>query len=269
MEIAEDNSLDEDFIIRPKSEKIKDQILDEDFQKAKTAKVTIKKKIKEKDLRKKPFFLLGIVLIIIGLTCFITVNFGPWMYIKYEPAVNENVTIEKIYFKDFQLYDLKDDKINNFFEENSSKYLGISTDDFSPYSEISIYVSYAFLVIGTIFTLIQILSKIWDFEYKKSLLLHSFFGAISAVICIYFISISIKFFASFVLYTLNYNLVSISLEKPVIVFVVPLILLFLFSGCLKACFVVLKSDYSELENIFDSTRSKKSLFDFRYSGDKN
>lgn len=270
MDINEDDGLDDDFFMsRPKSEKIKEQVLDEDFKKAKTGKFTIEKKLKEKNLRKKPFLLLGIVLIIIGACCFVTVNYGPWLYVKYDATGNENVTIEKMYYKGFQVYDLEDEEIKNFFESDSIEYLGISSDDFAPYFNMSIYVSYALLILGIVFTLIQIISKIRDFEYKRSLIIHSFFATTAAIICTYFIFISIKFFASFVLSILNYDIISNILEKPVIVFIAPLILLFVFSGGLKACFIVLKSDYNELEDIFNSKRPKKSFFDFRYQGGKN
>ena len=266
MESNEDDGLDGDFFMdRPETERIREQILDEGFEKAKAGKFTIEKN-NEKKLRKKPFFLLGIVLIIIGASCFVTVNYGPWLYIKYEPIGNENVTIEKTYYKDFQAYGFEDEEINNFFEGNGSKYLGIAPDDFSPYLNMSNYAAYVLLIIGIIFTIIQILSRVWNFGYRKSLIIHSIFAAITAIIFTYLMFVSIKFFAAFILYLLNYNPISLSLGEPFIAFIAPVLLLFVFLAGLKACFVVLKSDYNEVESIFDSKRLKKSLFDFRFSG---
>lgn len=267
MQFDRDGKTDDDFLVdKRKIERTKAKVLDEDFNKAKSGRFSREKKTKEKNLRKKPFLLLGIALIIIGASCFVTVNYGPWAYVKYEPVGTENVTIEKVYYKDFQTYDGEDTAISNFFISDSGEYLGITSDDISPYYKMSIYISYALIIIGIIFTIIQIISRMLDFEYKISLIIHSFFAATAAVLCIYAIFLSVKFFSAFLLYMLNFKAISTILGKPIIVFIAPLIVLFIFSGALKVCFVVLKTDYSELENIFRSKRPKKTFFDFRHGG---
>jgi len=267
MQFGKDDKTDNDFLVdKRKLERTKEYVLDEDFNKAKTGRFNQEKKTKDKHLRKKPFLLLGIALIIIGASCFVTANYGPWTYVKYEPIGMENVTIEKVYYKDFQTYDGEDTTISNFFLSESGEYIGITSDDISPYYKMSIYISYALILIGAIFTVIQIISRIFDFEYKISLIIHSFFAAVSAVICVYAIFLSVKFFSAFILYLLNFKAISTILGKPIIAFIAPLILLFIFSGALKICFVVLKTDYNELEDIFNSKRPKKTFFDFRHRG---
>lgn len=269
MQFGKDDKTDDDFRVdKRRIERTKAQVLDEDFNKAKTGRFSREKKTKEKNLRKKPFLLLGIALIIIGASCFVTVNYGPWAYVKYEPIGTENVTIEKVYYKDFQTYDGEDTTISNFFLSESGEYLGITSDDISPYYKMSTYISYAFILMGIIFTAIQIISRMLDFEYKISLIIHSFFAAVAAVVCIYTIFLSVKFFSAFILYILNFKAISNILGKPIIVFIAPLIILFIFSGALKVCFVILKTDYNELEDIFDSKRPKKTFFDFRHRGGK-
>ena len=86
MDTNQDESLDKDFFMsNRKSDKIKEKVLDEDYKKARTGKTVKAKRIKEKHLKKKPFLLFGIALIIIGACCFVTVNYGPWLYVKYDP----------------------------------------------------------------------------------------------------------------------------------------------------------------------------------------
>ena len=265
MEINQSDDSDDDFFInKEKEEKIKEQILDENFKKTQKKE----KKTKEKTSRKKPFFLLGIVLIIIGASCFVMVEYGPLLYVGYEPVQGQNTTIEKIYYKDFQQYISDDEGIHNFFELNSSEYLGVSPDDFTPYLKIGIYTSYGLILIGAIFTILQIIFRIVEFSYKKSRILHSFFASIAAVIFVYFIFVSTKFFAAYFLYLLNYEIITNVLGNAVIVFIAPTILIFIFAVGLKICFVILKTDYNELESIFESKKPKKSLIDFRYSGGK-
>lgn len=265
MNTNQKDNLDDDFFINDKKkEKIKEQNLDEKFKKTQKKD----KKTKEKTSRKKPFLLLGIVLIIIGASCFVMVEYGPLLYVKYEPVQSQNITIEKIYYKDFQQYISEDEEIHNFFELNSSKYLGVSPDDFTPYLKTGIYTSYGLILMGVIFTILQIIFGIIDFDYKKSLILHSFFASAAAIICVYLIFISTKFFAAYILYILNYGIITNVLGNAVIVFITPVILLFIFAAGLKICFVILKADYNEFESIFDTKKPKKSLINFRYSGGK-
>ncbi len=267
MQPNSESRLDNDFFIDERnSEKIKQEILEEDFKKAKRKEGKKEVDKKEKKVRKKPFLLLGIALMIIGATCFVMVNQGPWLYVKYEDIENNNTTIEKIYYKDFQLIDTEDEEINNFFEIQSQEYLGVSSDDFTPYLKISNYVSYAFILLGAVFTVLEIVFKIRDVDYKKSLILHSFFATTAAVICIYFILISLKFLAYFILYLLNYEIIANFLAKPLILFIVPMLLVFVFATALKICFVALKTDYKEIETILDSKKPNKSIINFRYHG---
>jgi hypothetical protein len=252
-------------IIDQRNERIKQQFLEEDFKKA-NDKVQKKEKTKEKKfIRKKPFFLLGVFLIIIGASCYTVVNQGPWLYVNYEPMELENVTVEKLYYyKDLQMRDIEDLRIRTFLESESKEYLGISSTDFSTYFNMTKILSYTLILLGIAFIILNIAFKIFDFEYKKLLVLHSFFAATFVIICIYIIFGSAKFLAAFILYFLNYDGIVEILGGSMVICIMPLILIVVFSLALSICFIILKADYKELETIFDSKKSKESPLNARY-----
>ena len=269
MENNQEDNLDDDYFkdkqynFKKKQQILKNQIDKKDMKIKKQEKTK-----KEKNERKSRFLLLGIVLIIIGSACFVTINELPLLYVKYEQKLeSENLTIERLYYQDIQISDEYDQKIKTFFDSDSGQYLGVSTDDFSPYIKICKYLSYMLVGIGIVFTLTQIAFKFVVIENKKALLLHSLFAASGAVLCVYLIFISVKFFAAFILYLLNYKIIAENLTNPVITFVTPIIIIFIVSIGLKICFVILKIDYNELEKTLESKKPKKSMLDFRYKGD--
>jgi hypothetical protein len=259
MDPFEDEEFEEDFQITKKEQKIKQEILDENFKKASTTINNTKKENIKKPI-KKPFFKLGFCLILISIFCLILLNLVPWAYIKYDNKISESKNNEFFYNNNGEIETSSNDtNFTNFFKsEGSYESIGISSYDLTKTSKVQSYIFYAFIAIGIVFTIFQIIFRKRDFSIKKYRLFHAFFALITAILSIYFIFISVKFMGANILIGYNIQNVLGNLEKLVVVFITPVVLIFIVSGILKIAIAVLKINFNEFEKILDEKTTKNS-----------
>lgn len=264
MDSFQDEEFEEDFQIK-KEQRIKQEFLEENFKKASTAIDKIKKENIKKPA-KKPFFKLGLCLILISIFCLIFLNLMPWAYIKYDNNVPELKTHEFFYYNTGKIDTISNDTtFTNFFKSGESYgYIGLSSNDITKTSEVQSCIFYAFIVIGIVFTIFEILFRKRDFSLKRYRLVHTFFALITAILSVYFIFISIKFIGANILIGYNIQFAFINIEKLAIVFIAPVILTFIVSGILKLSITVLKINFNEFEKIIDEKITNNSSRIIKY-----
>lgn len=171
MSHVDEEAIDENFFpditdIKKIRKRVKDDVLDEMFEKAETSK-RIRRKPEDKVI-KKHFHQLGIVFICIAIIALISINYMPWMFIKFDTV---NGGIQELYYVNFKN---KNDhyytEIDNIFESpctncsnNSKNYIGIIKNDFSSIPKITSYAFITLALLGIFFTIIEI------FRMKKKI----------------------------------------------------------------------------------------------------
>jgi len=267
MDLTEDIDFEEDTnIIDKKKEEMKKEFLDENLKKANVSFKKVNKNNK-KIFKRKPFLKSGILLIAIAIICLIISSYSPWMYIRYN---SENGSVEDVYYR---YYDNKnnsnDEYVNNFFKtSNSSKLIGISSDDFTNVPQSSFYIFIIMIVLGALFTIFEIINKFKKFSRQIRTIIHTFFSLGTAIICIYYIFIIVKFLGANIMLSHNLNIIKPSLDILNIVFINPIILMFIVAGILKLSFTMLKINFKEFENIYKSNQPEKTMKNYRYKGEK-
>jgi hypothetical protein len=267
MQPGDQEEFDEDFGLDFKSNiSIKEDILDENFKKAQLKKKGFKNQEKEKK-RKKPFLKSGIALIVIAIICIALINYLPWLYIKYEP---EGEHIEESYYRDFVNYNNSyPQNITGLFEpENGSSYIGLSLDDFSNIPKTASYLFISLLVLGILFTIIVLLDRLRNYSLEFVVTMHSIFSTIAIIICIYLIFILVKFLGAHFLLYHNQPLIITTLPNVILLFPVPILLIFLASGIMKTAASIMKMNYRELKRVMKPESQKKSLYTYKIRGDK-
>ena len=111
-DLLDDNS----FFKKVPKEKLKEDVLDKNFQKAQK-KTHFKDEIKTPK-KKKPLLKTGFILIIFGVILLLIVktNIVPWMYISYDNS-EENDTFDNFYFVNFVSQKIdKNNTVEDFFD---------------------------------------------------------------------------------------------------------------------------------------------------------
>jgi hypothetical protein len=266
MDSFENDEFEEDFFIKKQDkQKVKEEILDENFKKASISvnKTKTEEKLKPK---KKPFLKLGLFLIVIGIICLLIMNVVPWAYAKYDNKTSGFKDNEIFYYTDSTIDNLGNDtNFSSFFESTDSyKYLSVRSDDLTSFTRVQTYILIAIIVIGVIFTIFSILLKRSDFPLEKYKLFHCIFAFITAILCIYFIFITIKFMGANMLVFYNANFVSSNIENLSLIFIAPIVLLFIVSGILKMTTTILKINFNDFEKILDEKTTNKYLTSLKY-----
>jgi hypothetical protein len=249
-----------------KDEIIKNKTLDEKFKKAFDLKTKRKtKKTTKKNLLKKPFYKLGIYLIIVGLICLLVINLLPWIYVKYDNNIAITTDHEFFYFQNFKIEtNSNDTTFSSFFQTmNSSKYLGISSTDLVTTSQIQTYILYIFILLGFIYTSIIVLTIKSNLEMNYYILIHSIFIILISILCIYFIFCSIRFIGANILVLFNNQYISPNIENLNFIIIAPFISILIISVVLKISFTLLKIDFSEFEKIINNRTQKKTISHFK------
>ena len=260
--ISSEDEFQEDFIEpNPEKQRIKQKELEENFKKAIESKNKPKQEIKKKP-KKKPFLKLGICLIIVSLICLYFVSGVPWIYAKYDPGN------EFFYYKDFRIDNTTNDtSFTDFLQsKDSSKYIGVSSNDLTTIPNIQINILYITAALGIAFTIFVILIRRIDFSIKKLRIIHSFFALITSFICIYFIFITVKLLGSNILLYYNQSSIVPNLQNLTVLVLSPIFLIMVMSGVLKIAIAILKINFNEFEKEIDEKVSKKSLSNFKTGG---
>jgi hypothetical protein len=279
----DDDELKEDFLLNvQKKDSIKEEILDENFKRAEKKQI-FEKSRKPSSIR-KPFLKLGIVLIVLSIFCLIFINILPWMYIKVEVDNRGN---EQFFYRDFVNKDPEygiinesgngtdfEEVIDSIFlsdckncSENSNHFIGLSKGDFSTLAR---YCSYAFIlliVIGLAFTVYETIEKLLKFSSHSVSIVHSTFATITIIICTYILYILIPFLSANILQLLNAPfLKALDISYLLIVFISPLIIIALILLMIRIGFAILKMNFNDLQEKFESDYIKKNFKPLRYKG---
>jgi len=207
----------------------------------------------------RPFRKAGILLIIIALVCLLLINSLPWAYFKYEPQNNEEF-VEELYYKDDINVNLP--QVSFLNSENGSYYIGINSGDFIYAYDMTFYCFISFIIIGAILTIFEILTKGKKKLHEISILINSFAILITALLCIFLISIYIKFLGAHLLLYYNSSSISNYFSNISIIFPGAFIIVIIVSGILKIVFTTIKMYFKELRTITDSNLPRKSIYNF-------
>ncbi|MCJ7570856.1 MAG: hypothetical protein MUO82_03130 [Candidatus Thermoplasmatota archaeon] len=260
MGLLENENFEEDLLIKKQDKKIlKEKILDENYKKAsmRINKIKTEEKLKSK---KKPFFKLGLILIIFGLICLLIINFIPWAYAIYDNKTSNLENNEIFYYSDKIDNFSNDTNFSSFFESKDSyKYLGVNSYTLKLTSSAQSFIIYEIIALGCFFTIIGIFIKGIDFSIEKYKLFHCFFALITTILGIYLIFITIKFMGANILVFYNANFISDNIQNLAFIFISPIALLFITSGLIYMTFTVLKINFNDFEKIFEEKKKNKSL----------
>ena len=256
-----DNSPEEN----PRERRIKQILLEENFKEAERKKHNIKIDMPSK---KRPFYYLGVFLITAAVICLILTEQIPWFYIKCNMVNNQNITLEGFYYKNFVNRNGEECiQINSLFEPvNGSYLLGLSTDDFAITSIISYYSFMILIFLGLCFTIFVILQRVFRYSSETMIVIQAFFSAAAAVVCVFLITIFIRFAAAHILFYHNADTISNIVRNASISFPVPVILIMLLSFVLKICFTIIKLSYKELEKKIEDDQIKESKSIYSING---
>jgi len=255
-----ENEKFKEVLVNNKQDKqlLKEEILDENHKKVSILidKMETKEKLKP---TKKPFFKLGLVLIIVGIICLLIMNFVPWAIVTYDNKTS-NIKNNEIYYYTDKIDNFSNDtNFSSFFESKDSyMYFGVNSDSIKSSSITLSYLLYAIIALGVIFTIVGIFIKRSDFPIEKYKLFQCFFAFIAALICLYFIFITINFMGANFLILYNGNFISANIENLAFIFISPIVLLIIGSGLLKLTITVLKMNFNIFEKnyLIEKTKNK-------------
>lgn len=239
---------------------LKEDVLDETFKKAEILKGMRPKE--ERKLTKKPFRLLGVVLISIAIISILIINLAPWMYIKYDA---EYGTIEEFYYRGFEN---KEEhyyrEIDYIFESpctncsnNSKNFIGITKDDFTNIPRLTSYGFFILIALGVLLTVIELFFRMRNLSMDIASVIHSMFAAASVFVGVFVMFLSIKFIGLYFLLYYNMAFIEASgINSVVIVFLVPIILIIISALIMRIAFTVMKINFREFENKLKSERTE-------------
>lgn len=273
MTSSEEEPENDFLLINKKKEKAKEEILDETFKKAEFLKKVQPTKEKRK-IGEKPFFKSGVILIAVAIVGLVLINVTPWMYVKY---TKDDVTFEEIFYKDTSFEDNTDKQNLTYLfnspctncTNNSQNYVGLTIDDFKNIPKITSYGFIVFIIIGTIATIFAVIDWFRKFSFKTSYLIYSIFAAGNVVVSTFIILTSIKLLASHFLLYYNWSFIETSgITDARLVFLAPILIIFLASAIMKGATMVLKMNIREIQKILESEQPEKSYSIYKYGRNK-
>lgn len=264
----------DDFMPNIRKEKIKDEILDENFQNAKSLRKPQVKKTNS--IQKKPFLKSGILIMIIALFCLIIIQFAPWMYITFDV---ENGKVEEFYYKDFKNDNIEDadtvnssaDDIYSIFESsctncsnNSNNFIGLDIYDFSYTPKMTTYGFIILFAMGLIFTIFTIVDKVKKISMDTTAIVHSLFATGIILIGAFVLFLNIKFIGTYFL--LHHNWSFIDIKNLKMIFIAPFILIAIMPLIIKGATAIIKMNFNELKNKSDKDTPEKPFLGYKFGG---
>jgi len=269
MSLSEED-YEEDYFsdIRRSRKESKEDILDEAFKKAEISKGLRKKE--GRIVSKKPFRKIGIALIIIAIFGLIIINFVPWMYIKFDADYGR---IEEFYYKDFENKEGHHyDEIDNVFDSpckscssNTSNFIGLSQQDFIEIPKSSSNVFILLIILGIIFTILEILGRLKEISIEIITIIHSIFAASAVFIGIFLIYLEMKFLVAYFLLYHNRPFIETSgVIDLILIYPATLILIVIAFAVIIISTTVLKINYHEFEKRIEENRPRGAFSRFKF-----
>jgi hypothetical protein len=265
--------LDEDSLTtEKKNEREKEKILDETFKKAKflKEKKTINKRIvKSIKTVDRPFLKSGILLIIVAIIMLVFIEYSPWMYINQE--TDKGSTIHLVY-RDFNQEEEINQTVLNLFQSpcnncsnNSQNYIGLTLDDFTNSPKPITNGIIILMGLGIVFTVFLIIDKIRRFLDEIVCALHSLFSIAAIIVSLFILISSIKFIGTYLLIYHNWSFIEISgIKNANIVFLTPILLVFLTLAIIRGAIITFKINFREMENKFTIDKPEEPYSTYRY-----
>lgn len=239
-----DDIVSDDQIFREakKEQLTKDQLLDQNYNKAEKKKE--KKLVNKKIDKKKPFLKTGVILLIISILCLIIVNVMPWAYVKCDSSI-ENNEIEKFIYHYNMPSNIKEREIVNIFETpevnasmHSSNYIGINFDDFKN-SKAILGLGFILLsLMAVIFIFFQLIERSKSVFKNGFMFFHTAFSCMVVIVSFFLFFTLVKFYSVYPL--LFYNRNFISSDNIFIFFPVPVIISIVLLILIKASLSIIK-----------------------------
>jgi hypothetical protein len=241
---------EDDFLKIKKTEKMKQDVLDEAFKRAELSKKRKKFLPKEKKDLKKIFPIFGIIFI--GIISLLIINYLPWMYIKYYNSdINE---IDGFFYRDFktnlkskEVLDLISLKSNNRDGYNQN-YIGLSKEDFFNTPRYCFYGFVGLILIWLSSIIYAFIDKFRNFSDKIAFLFYSTTAALEIIIGITILSLCGKFIGAYFLLYYNKPLIeNIGLNDTKLLILAPIILIIFAIIIIKAAMIAADLNFKELK----------------------
>lgn len=259
-------------------EQYKEIVLDHYFSKAQTSRWKKKHKSETTTPMKKPFIKIGIIIIIIAIIAIFSIQFLPWMFIKYDTTSG---TVEYIIERDLKITDSDIEEMNpeiiNLFSSPKSiygryscSYIGLTFSDFTNIPETSFNLFFILIIISIIFTIFLIIDKFRNFNIDNVTMIYSGFAATCIVFCLIIFVYSLKFIASYIILYFNWPFIQdLGINDIRLVYIVPIIIIILTLAIIKPCITVLKLNYRDIINRFESKKSEERFLTFKFGATEN
>lgn len=202
--------------------------------------------------KKKPFLKLGLILIIISVICLLIINLSPWAYVLYDNKTVDIKNNEFFYYKDKIDNSSNDSNFSSFFKsEDSFRFLGVNSFTFNSFYKTQSLILYTIIILGLIFTILGFFLKRSDLSIEKYKLFHCFFAILTGILSIIIIIDSVKFLGAEMLLFYNGSFISDNIQNLALIFISPILLIFLASVLLKTIITILKININFFEKLFD------------------
>lgn len=247
----------EEVLLTKKQDK---NILNEKHKKVVFLLDTVETKEKSK-FKNKPFFKLGLLLIVVGIICLLIINLVPWVYVVYDNKIS-NVNNNEVLYYNNKIDAFSSDKyFTSFFaSQDSNLYFGVNSFDLNSDYIIQSFILYTIIILGFVLTIIGLFIIKSDFSIDKYRLLNCFFAIIIALLCIYSIFITVKFLGSEILIFYNSNFISDNITNLAVIFLAPIILIVMTSFLLKINITILKLNLKYFEKTFYEKPNQNPLY---------
>jgi hypothetical protein len=271
---------DEEFYKKRKidGEQYKEIVLDHNFLKAQTSRWKKKDKSETTTPMKKPFIKTGIIIFIIAIIAIFSIQYLPWMFLKYDTTSG---TIEYIIERDLKMTDsdieVMNPEINNLFSSPKSihgrysdSYVGLTFSDFTNIPETSFNLFFILMIISIIFTIFLIIDKFRNFDMGNVTMIYSGFAATCIIFSLVIFAICLKFIASYIVLYLNWPFIQdLGINDIRLVYIVPIIIIILSLTIIKSCITVLKLNYRDIVNRLETKKSEERFLMFKFGAPEN
>lgn len=257
------------FLKLKKSEKEKEELLDETFKKVELSKKKKKLLIKEKKEIKKFFPVFGVIFIVIAIVALLIINYLPWMYIKYNNSDYQE--FEGFFYRDFktkfeqkEILNLLGSNCNNC-SSYSNNYIGLSTEDFIYSPHYCFYGFIALILLGLISIIFAIIDKFRNFSIKSYVLFYFISAIIEVIIGVYILSICVKFLGANFLLFYNKSLIEgIGLYNAKLLILAPILLIVFAFILIKGAMIAVELNFKELakRDLSDKTSGFVSAYKY-------
>jgi hypothetical protein len=275
MKDHEEEDLDEDFFsnVGKIRKAAKEEALDETFKKAEVSKGMRARG--GKNITKKPFLKLGVILIFIAILALVVINFMPWMFIKYNAycgSVQESYSLDAFRSDDGFFYN----EIDYIFESpctncsnNSINFMGLIKDDFVTIPETTSCAFYALLILGIAFTIIEIFRKIRNLHGDIVTLVHSLFAVAACIVGVFVMSLYIRFLGAYFLLFYNKSFIEAAgINDLIIIFPATLVLILISFAIIMVTAAIMRINFHEFEKRLTSKRTRSALSNFKFGNAK-